>query len=272
VILSDLGPSNPGMDLMRVDFDGTERWRFNVVNAHHDFELVDDDTFLVPVADPREVEVDGVQAFMAADQLVEVRSDGSQREIWNAWDHLTPTAEDLPDMEIPGTIAWLWTHANYLRYVPETDSVQLILRNVDYITEIDRESGDQAWTISAATGAGTALSNPHSVWTTDAGLMVFNQRDFAAEECSGASLLVVDQPTGTVEERWSYESEQCLSVYYTGNAQPLAANRALVAFGSSSMVDEVDMATGQLHWRLSFASGWWLLYTERVEALGPPSP
>lgn len=269
VILSHRELGRPGMDLLRVDFDGTQRWRFNVPDAHHDFDLVDDDTFVVVAAEQREVQFMGAPMVLVGDKVVEVELDGTQRVVWNAWDHLAPQDGDRiePSSEYMG--AWSWSHGNYLRFSPETDTVQFILRNLAYVTEIDRGSGQAVWTLSPATSAGTALSFPHSVWTTDQGLMVFNQRDYIAEQCSGASLLEVDEPSGAVQETWRYDSEQCLSVYYTGNAQPLEDGRALVAFGSSGLLDEVDMATGQLHWRLAVESGWWLLYAERVAALGP---
>ena len=271
VILADRELGQPGFDLLRVDFDGTEVWRIQVPDGHHDFDLIDDETFLVIAGEPREVTWMGAPHVLIGDKLVEHRIDGSQRVIWNAWDHLTPQDGDPvePSSEYKG--AFTWTHANFIRYDAGTDRIHFILRNLSYITELERSTGAQRWVLSPETGAGDSLYYPHSVWPIEDDLLVFNQRDYIHDACSEAVLLDHDGVSSTVTPTWTYGTETCKSVYYTGNAQPLEEGRALVSFGSSGVLDEVDMGTGALRWRLTSDLATWMLYAERVAALGPLS-
>ena len=81
----------------------------------------------------------------------------------------------------------------------------------------------------------------------------------------------MDFEAGQAQQTGSYDGGGCYSVYYLGNAQPLDEGRMLVAWGSSAVMDEVDMLSGERLWRLVYPQQTWLLYAERVARLGHPT-
>jgi hypothetical protein len=188
------------------------------------------------------------------------------------WDHRLPTAQDYTRVSEWYPNALDWTHGNYLGYQAESDSLLLVLRNLPMILEIDRATGAVLWALDGTSAGVGVRSFPHSVWPTEEGLLVFNQNESELGACAEAVALDGTPGTDDLSIGWTYQGDGCFSVYYVGNAQPLAGDRALVSFGSSGLLDEVDLATGQARWRLAVGASDWMLYAERVGDLGAVVP
>lgn len=279
VILMDRERDTPGMELVRVDWDGTERWRLPIEDGHHDFDLVDDDTFIALAADVRDVEQPDGPVSLVGDKLVEVELDGNSRTLWSAWDHFEAIPGEVANESIDYPGSWDWSHGNFVHYDREADAVQLTLRELDAAVEVDRATGETAWIMADVggdfrnTGTEPLLRFPHSVVPLDGGLLVFNQGDGEAGECASASIISVDEAQGTAQRSWNYTSDACFFVNYLGNAEPLADGRVLVSFGIAGAIDEVDGATGETIWRLQVEAPAWILYVQRFDGFGPtPAP
>lgn len=272
VVIMDAEMEGAGMDLVRVDWDGSERWRLPVPRGHHDFDLVDDETFVVLRSDVREAELAGQVVSLAGDAVVELGLDGQERELWNTWDHYTPSETDRIGAPAEGDDVREWSHGNFVELHPDTGQLDFTLRNLSVAGSVEAATGAQRWLLRGGPGTGVPLENPHSAWPTDEGLLVFDQADYEAGGCSRVKRLVGDLPAGQAEEVWSYDGEACFSVFYLGNAQVLAEGRMLVGWGSSGVVDEADLWTGAREWRLRWPAETWVLYVERVDTLGPPAP
>lgn len=267
VIMMDRWPGVTGTDLVRVDYDGVEQWRISIPYGHHDFAMVDDDTFLVVRNSYRVVQFGDEARNLAGDEIVEIRRSGGERVVWSVWDHYEASVSDPMHMMSDGT-AWDWSHANFLRYIPETDEIHLTLRNLNVATGIQRSSGEVLWSLRSPVGTGDVLDFPHSVWPTEQGLMVFNQRDYNSGQCAHVVELAGAPADTSPERSWTYEGSDCTGVYYVGNAQPLPDDRVLVSWGSSSVIEEVDRSGAEAPWRLVYPAQTWVLYVERLTGAG----
>lgn len=257
------------MDLVRVDFNGEEQWRLPVSSGHHDFALVDDETFLVLRNNFRDVELEGETVRLQGDEVAQVDLSGRVQTLWNVWDHFVPSADDSME-QIGDMNTWDWSHGNFVRYLPETDEVHLTLRHLHAATAFERSSGEVLWTLRASPGGGAALDFPHSVWPTAQGLLVFNQRDYRAGECSAVVALDGAPAAKEPEVSWAYEGPTCNGVYYVGNAQPLPDDKVLVSWGSSSIIEEIGRTDAEASWRLVYPANTPVLYVERIGSAGRP--
>lgn len=271
------GVTDGNLELVRVDFDGTERWRLDVGRGHHDFDLVDDETFVMLAGDSRDIEGPEGSMRVVGDALAQTDLDGGWDVLWSAWDHFEPDPETLQRID-PGDESFDWSHGNYVRYDAESDAVAVVLRNIDAVVEVDRGSGDERWVLAPEDGdfdwlgSTDLLSYPHSAWSTDQDLLVFNQHDHDGGDCAEATLLELDEDAGMARRTWSYSSDECFAVGYLGNAQPLPSGRALVVFAQAGVIDQVDLASGQLAWRLTTPPEATLLYVEHFDAFGTNQP
>lgn len=274
LVVLDREMDTPELELVRVDFDGTIDWRLTVPGGHHDFDVIDDETFVVLAADVREFQGPDGPVTLIGDKLVEVDLDGGMRTLWSVWDHVEP--ELRPDMwtspKYPDALDW--SHGNYLRYDRDSDTVHLTLREIDLAVAVDRTSGQTHWILGSQLGdyqdqtSDGVLHFPHSAWPLGDDLLVFNQRDSFQGECAEAAILTLDDDRAQVERTWRYLSESCHQVSYLGNAQPLDQGRILVAFSTAGVLEEVDGETATARWRLTVDSPTWILYTERFLGFG----
>jgi hypothetical protein len=270
VVILDAEVKSPGMDLVRVDWDGTERWRLPVPGGHHDFDLVDDDRFLVIRGETREVTLGGAPALVSGDTLVELHRDGGERVFWSVWDHYSPAETDNLGAPMPGQDALEWTHGNFLHYQREAGRVDFTLRNLSVVGGVDLASGSQQWLLRGGPGLPVPLENPHSAWPFEGGLLVFDQGDYLHAGCAHVVRLVGDLAAGEAQLGSSFPAEGCVPVFYLGNAQALDGGQALVGWGSAGMLEEADVETGATTRRLRYPSPAWVLYSERVPSVGLP--
>lgn len=264
-------PENPAI-LERVSFFGDEVVQIPVENAHHDFAIVDQDTYAALGYEVRTFDNEGEDYPLIGDTIIEIGPDGEQTVIWELFDHLDPNLSDwFPDSDWkPGTPEW--SHSNYLTYVPDEDAYYITDRSVNAIYKVDRSTGEHLWTLSDYMGDFEVLdeellvASPHSVEPTEDGLLTFNQAAPWDGECSEALRVQLDEEAGTAWRSWTYETEDCLGVDYLGSAWHLDGGGALVVFSQMGQMDDVT-AEGVPTWRLNTGMGWWFSYAERVSSL-----
>jgi hypothetical protein len=94
-----------------------------------------------------EREIDGTAVI--GDRLVEVADDGTEREVWNAFEQLEVVENEgwehgsYPD-------AADWTHGNGLTYDAASDAYYLSLYHPGTIVKIDRATGNTVWQLGGA--------------------------------------------------------------------------------------------------------------------------
>ena len=84
--------------------------------------------------------------------------------------------------------------------------------------------------------------------------MVFNRQALDGTECSTVDTLVLDPDAGTAKPTSSFESQDCLAVYFLGLARPISGDRTLVAWTTSGRLDQLD-ADNNVVWSLQSSLG-----------------
>lgn len=275
VILMDRIPASQDLELVRVDFFGDEIWRITVPNAHHDFELITDESFLIMGYDIREAQLSSGPRQVMGDQIFQYDLDGRTTPIWTIWDHAEVDEDSLGSEgpEFPGALGW--SHGNYLYLDRSTDRILTTMRDINMAFAIDRQSGDVLWSMGGidgefqAPGTEPILKFPHSIWPTATGYTVFNQGLILDADCSWAAHIELNESGSTATETWSYSSPTCYQTFYLGNAQPLIDDRTLVSFGKVGVLDEISTETGETIVRHSLDIPAEFLYVEHIGGVYP---
>ena len=76
----------------------------------------------------------------------------------------------------------------------------------------------------------------------------------------------LDTPTSEARQTWSYESEDCLHVYYLGESHPLDNGNMLIVWSTSGRIDQVT-AAGQSVWRIEADLGAGFGFVDHVASL-----
>ena len=151
----------------RVPLDGSDTIQYQAMGLHTDFVEVEPGVIASFGWDIRDIEEIGEE--VAGETIVEVRADGSVREVWNLFDHLTPKKKSTVNVSLPCCPdAQIWAHLNHLHYDRNEDAYYATARNLDAVFKVDRSSGDMVWMLSAeqssfdvAEGSAPAWFHPH---------------------------------------------------------------------------------------------------------------
>ncbi len=261
-------PVNMGEESLRglifAPWDGGEQVDTDVGTPHHDFVVLEDGTLGLIYPDRRMV--DGQE--LSGDVLVERSVDGSEVEIWNAWDQLDP-AVDLPTLEDEGA----WTHANHLLYDAVADEWLLGLHGIRSIVRLARDgSGIQTMLGGARSdyrdgdGQPIELLGHHAFELTDSGIVLFENG--AGEDPTSRLLeLSLDEASGLAEQVWEYRPQPELYNFALGGVDRLEGGDTVTTFSVNGRIDEVA-PDGSLRWRLSAGLGGTFGYVEVVRLPG----
>ena len=248
--------------ITRIELDGTGQTRVAVPDAHTDFVEVAPGTYVT-----FGWEWDGDTAI--GETLLEVEADGSTRELWRASDDLTPDpqweASSEPEM---------WAHLNHLEYAQDEQAFYVVSRTLRAVYRIPIGELRVDWELASAGGGdfqvaddpGTFDFDPHSAVPTAEGLLVFDTASIRSGWCSAAQGFALDLDEMSVEQHWSYATEDCQVSEYLGNAVPLWNGHRLLVLALGGQIDEVD-ADAQLVSRLTLPEGWMISYATRVASL-----
>ncbi len=230
-----------------------------VLGAQRDFLELDDGTLAVITMDVRTI---GVQEVVG-DRLVEVAPDGSEREVWNAWDAIPYDPNAGEDGHC---------HANAVDYDPVEDDYLLSCHRLDTIVRIDRATGETVWTLGGsgsdftdAEGSNRLLQAQHQFQLLDGGIVVFNNRT----PYVGYSEVVeytLDTDALLAEPIWSAIADPPLMCYVLGDVTRFDDGRTLVTWSTAGQIDlfRPDL---ELDWRIQIGLGAAFGYTTHLSSL-----
>ena len=262
--------------VIRLAFDGSSSVEAVIPGGHTDFVELGGGAYAALSWELRDYTYGGETRHSLGDTLLEVRADGRMREVWSTFDSFTPDlsqtwTDSLTDVFGEGIEDW--SHANGLSYDADRDQYLVSVTGLDTIVAIDRRSGTVDWAMGGPEStitmpAAESVLNPHSAaWAGDE-VLVFNRNDYESSQCSDATRFALDADATTATETLRYEGQDCLSVYYLGEAHPLSDGGMNVAWTTAGRVDQVD-SEGSLRWSLGFALGAGVGFTDFTQSLYP---
>ncbi len=267
VILTSNDAGDFSSSVHYVSLDGRSAEEILVPRAHHSIAQVGvaGVRFAYLASVVREWEGD----LVLGDRIVEVMDDGTEREVWNAFDALpVETHGGWENRNTEGAADW--THANGLHYAPETDAYYVSTYFLSSIYAIDRTTGALLWT----------LGGDHSDFTF---VDDYGFRYQHAPELHGDTLYVFDNggPEGargvayeldteqwTATRVWEWTSPEGSRVGVLGDVDLLDDGQLLTGWGDLGQV-AVTGADGTLHWRVDAEPGAILGRAERLASLLP---
>ena len=259
----------------KVFFDGEEVQLAAVRAAHTDFVELPDGAVAVLTWEIREFDVGGETRRILGDTLVEVSPEGVPREIWNVFDHFEvdfsqvyPSSDNVaPDIED-------WSHANGFSYDEVNDRFVVSVSGLHTVVGIERVSRTQVFSVGNA-GETHAVPDftvhwPHSATAFGPnGLLIFNRNDYEEQECSEVIVLELDDESGTAEEVMTYGGQDCISVYYLGEAHPLPDGGIQIVWTTGGRIEHIE-ADGTPRWTLQAALGAGIGFSDFSTSLYPP--
>lgn len=225
------GEISEGSMLVEVSLDGTEVHQTPVTLLAHDFVELDDGSVVVMAVEYRD-EVRG-------DQLIRIEPDGTQTQIWSAWDCFDPAVDESLDPEVG------WTFANALDHDAESGDFLLNLRNFSSIVRIDPETRTCPWVFGTVAATlepqGEVFRYNHQFVVSDDEIVVFDNEGAA----SGNSRAVVYGPDGVA--RSSHESADEIHTFVLGDVERLDDGDLFVDWAVGGGFDRVS-ADGEVVW------------------------
>ncbi len=236
---------------------GETEWTQRTELAHHAFEQLPDGTLAFLAINVRDTEEFG---SVVGDSIIELSPDGTEREVWNVWNHMdhfpleTNNGWDLGFYPQGKD----WSHGNSLRYDEALDTYTLSFRNLDTILEIERSTGAHLRSFGRY---GTVqvpedealIGAPHGAHWTSSNTLLF----LTSPPGTGVSRAVeLEVGEDSAEILWSWGEGQGLKALIMGEAERLPGGNTLVNFGSKGTLVEVTPG-GEVAWRAELEAGNW---------------
>jgi hypothetical protein len=249
-----------GRALVEVSLDGRRKENlWSGVGLHHDFVELPDGTIGAISYDARTVD----EQRVLGDRIVELRPDGSEVEIWNVWDHLTYTQD-----QVLGQTAD-WTHANALDYDPEQEVYTISIHNLNTIWTISRD-GDVLWRLGGDSSdfgdAESLFTFQHQFDRSEDGILVFDNGT-ATEAASRVVEYGLDAEDGVAELLWSYTPDPAMFCYVLGDVDSLSDGAKRITWSTAGRIEELD-GQGEVVWQVNAALGGAFGYTTSTDSLG----
>jgi len=232
------GDPDEDSEIVRVRLDGSKVTPISIPLLAHDFVEHDDGTIAAMVVEYR----DGLRG----DALLEIAPDGTQTEVWSAWDcwEVDATLEDADQG---------WTFANALDI--DGDGYLLSLRNFSSIARISDRAcdwvfGDVGATFGPDAGSASFL-HQHQFERFDDRLLVFDNEGLAGSR-SRVLEYRLDVDAGTAEEVWRYEPDPAQYSFVLGDVARLEDD-TLVTWSAQGRIDRVS--DGEPIWTLETPVG-----------------
>lgn len=244
-----------------LDWDGELRRKVELEAHSHDFVQLDDGTLVAIRISKQQVGSE----LVVGDAVVTVSPDGTEAELWNAFDWFDPitTGTDRVDG---------WTHANALGYDAEAGVIQVGIRNLETIVSIDPQSGElldafggevnDGWTFADAP---RPFSYQHQFQLTQDRALVFDN-GYASYDDSRVVEYALDADTRTATQVWEYHFEPNQWLIALGDVDRLDDGSTLIAWDLGGRLEQVD-ADGELIWQVEADVGSAFGYIHRVDAL-----
>lgn len=237
-------------ELVRVQLDGSGQTAIPLPLLAHDFVELPDGTMTAIVVEYRDVE--GVQ--VRGDKLVEVAPDGTQTQVWSAWDCFDPALHPVDEM------AHGWTFANALDYDSAEDVYYLGMRNFSSITRINRQTGACEWvlgqtasTLTFASGTPPFL-HQHQFQVNGDRLLVFDNEG-SPGDVSRVVEYQLDLVAGTATRVWDYKSNPTVYTFVLGEPTRLPDGDTFVNWSAAGQIERVA-PDGTSKWKLNSGAGY----------------
>ena len=251
--------------IVRVSMDGSERTEIAFPYVDHDADVLPDGTIAAIVVTGPPEDLEGYDERDLADRIVELAPDGTQTEIWNAWDHI-----DFHAIEgISGEQNF--THGNALDYVEEEDAYYISLKTLGTIAKVDRATGETVWMINGKLNQftfpeGTEIVQlQHQLERLDDGLLIFDNgpRD---RGYSRVVELVIDEETLEAEQTWEYIRDPTVQVFAKGDVHRFDDGSTQVVWSISGEIQNVT-PEGEVTWQLNTDLGQALTFVQVLDDL-----
>lgn len=237
--------------LQYISLDGGTVRDILMPNFDHDLVELPDGTVTMIMVDTR-THPDG--AIWQADRIVELAPDGSQRQVFNAWDALNPD-------EIDGPPALNWTHGNGLDYWPEEDAYLFSMKELGTVAKISRSTGQIEWMINGRLnqfdfGDDEVVQLQHQFEMLSDGHLLLFDNGTQERGYSRAVELELDIGARTATQVWEYIRTPPVYVFAKGDVQRFDSGQTLVtwsAMGELQMVTPEGLPTWQLNAELGQA-------------------
>lgn len=202
--------------------------------AHHDALLLDDGVTATLVSTFGEFEGEEI----AGDAIVEIAADGTERTLWDAFDHLAPAENHAWNLtQFPDGQAD-WTHANGLDYDPVEGAYYLSLWGPEQIIKVDRATGNTVWVMGGPEnefdfGDDAGFGPQHAPEYEDGHLRLFDNRGAGG---SRACDFVIDEPARTATLDWSFEPSDPSWALVLGDVTKRPDGSHLMSWGSAGNI------------------------------------
>ena len=244
--------------------DGEVLTHTPIEGAHHAFVQLPDGTLATLGVDVRDwTDPDtGDEEIVVGDTIIELAPDGTQTEVWTAWDSfevIPHSGWDRPYYEGMRD----WTHANAIDYDPETDSYLVSLGAMSLVVEIERSTGEMGNvygpTYSMFPDDSTVFNFQHGANWTDEGTLLLSTTNLYTHSIE----YEVDREANSLTQVWTYGLEEHIFAAALGEAERLDNGNTMVSFGMGSQLHEVA-DDGAVVWVMKGSTGFDLLSSPRL--------
>jgi hypothetical protein len=224
--------------LVRVALDGSSVQETPLPLLAHDFLEKPDGTLAAIVVEYRDFQGKPLRG----DQIVEVAPDGTQSQVWSAWDCFDPAIDVGTDWYIG------WTFVNALNYDPAEDAYYVSIRNFSDIVKIDRATRTCSWVFGSTSAdfapeAGSSrFMHEHQFELFDDSLLVFDNAG-AGSTTSRVLEYAFDPVAQTAVETWSYISDPPIFTFVLGDVKRLEDGDTMVDWAVGGLVERVSPAS-----------------------------
>ncbi len=258
VLLCHAGPQEALQDgkIVKISLDGSEVTEVPFPYIDHDMVELPDGTIAAIVVETRE--------GRSADKIVELAPDGTQTEVFSAWDAWDPAELGIPDRE-PN-----WTHGNALDYDADEDVYYLSMKSMGTLAKIDRATGEVAWTMNGFANQFTYVDTEpiqmhHQFEVLDGTILFFENGD-PDRAMSRAVEVAYDEDARTVQEIWSYTSDPPLYVFAKGDVLRFDDGVTQVVWSSAGQIQNVS-AEKEVIWQLDLDLGQAMTFVQYVPSM-----
>lgn len=179
--------------LVRISWDGTSIEETPVPLLAHEFVELEDGSITTMAV---EFGQDQAGNEIRGDKLVSVATDGTQTDVWSAWDCFDPDDEPGLEPEVG------WTFANSLDLDAATGDYLLSLRNFSSIVRIDPGARTCPWVFGTTAATlepqGEVFKYEHQFVVSDDEILVFDNEGDAS-----ASRVISYDTAGVAQWTWS---------------------------------------------------------------------
>ena len=245
----------------RVDLFGEVTDELPLTGGHHFFRQTDEESILHPSIEVRPWEnSDGEIIDVVGDALLEISTDGTTREIFNAWEQLEPSEHsNFYNQFFPQGADW--THLNSIDLFE--GNLLITLPHLRTVLLLDPETGSIIEEFSTENYSFDDLpfSKPHDVHMLDKNTIT------AINHYTNTTIAVeysIDREAGILTPIWRYDGG--ISSNYMGQFSRLSNGNRLINYGAAGVIQEVT-PEGEVVWELQTPLGYWFGNGQMVESI-----